>query len=153
MAVSPDRPTLGSFMSMVCFQHLRLTAEDVAGRAPVVSAGRQRGYDLIKDLGLVGHSVDATVIMDTLAAALGPEGTRLCLVQRITAKPNGGYEVAITEGACTAGQHAREPVCAFTLGVFIGALHAISGVRMQGHETACCACGASACMYQIDPIN
>jgi predicted hydrocarbon binding protein len=147
-----DRPTLGSFMSLTCFQYLRIGTEEVADRAPVVAAGRKRGYDLVESLGLMGSTHDASVIREKLDAALGAKGTKLCLVQAVTAKPDGGYEVRITEGACTAGQVSSQPHCAFTMGVFIGALHAITNARMTGREIQCCACGATECIYQIDPV-
>jgi hypothetical protein len=147
------RPTLGSSMNLVCFQYLRTFTEEVAGRAPIVAAGRQRGYNLVEGLGLLGTTTDGAVMQQRLAQALGADGTCLCLVNSIQAKPGGGYEVHITEGACTAGQTSSEPVCAFTLGVFIGAIHGMTGTRMQGVETTCSACGAAECVYQINPIG
>jgi hypothetical protein len=146
------RPTLGGFMSLTCFQYLRVGTEEVADRAPIVASGRKRGYELVEGLGLMGSTQDSAAICKTLDAALGANGTRLCLVQSISAKPGGGYEVRLAEGACTAGQTATEPICAFTLGVFIGAIHAITGIPVRGRETECCACGADACLYQIDPV-
>src|SRR5579859_6693468 len=100
------RPTLGDFMSVTCFHFLRMGAEDIAGRVPIVAAGRERGANVAEELGLVNSTKDADTIRERLYAALGPDGTRLCLVQAVTAKPNGGYEVRINEGACTAGVHA-----------------------------------------------
>jgi predicted hydrocarbon binding protein len=38
------------------------------------------------------------------------------------------------------------------MGVFIGAIHALTGTRVKGTETQCCACGAAECIYQIDPV-
>lgn len=146
------RPTLGPYMSLTCFQYLRVGTEDVADRAPIVAAGRRRGYDLIEHLQLKGAALDGEQLRARLDAALGCEGTRLCIVQRVTARPEGGYEVRIAEGACTAGQTSAMPHCAFTLGVFIGAFHALTGTPMRGHETECCACGAPSCVYQIDPV-
>ncbi|WP_129627956.1 4-vinyl reductase [Candidatus Oscillochloris fontis] len=147
-----NRQILGPFMNLVCFQYLRNTTEDVAGRAPIIAAGRKRGYDVIVSLGLVGKMSDAAEIQEKLNGALGVEGTRLCIVEQITTLPDGGYEVHIIESACTANQHASEPLCAFTLGVFIGAIHALTGVRMSGKELECQACGAPQCVYQITPI-
>jgi hypothetical protein len=146
------RPTLGPFMSLVCFQYLRLGTEEVADRAPVVASGRQRGYDLVEGLGLLGSIQDGEAIRAKLDEALGVNGTRLCLVKSIQAKPDGGYEVRISEGACTANQVSSQPHCAFTMGVFIGAIHALTGSRVKGTETQCCACGADECIYQIDPV-
>lgn len=147
------RPTLGDFMNVVCFQYLRQVAEETAGRALIITAGRQRGHDLAEELGLMGVSQDAAVLQQKLDHALGAEGTRLCLVQNITAKANGGYEVRITESACIAGVTSSEPLCAFTMGVFIGAISTMTGQRMLGTETQCAATGADACIYQIDPVG
>ena len=139
-------------MSLVCFQYLRLGTEDVAGRAPIVASGRQRGHDVIEQIGLLGQTSDPSTIKARLSEVLGEQGTRLCLIKSIVAHTDGSYEVQITEGACTAGQTASEPVCAFTLGVFVGAISALTGKRMIGRETACCACGADACVYHIESI-
>ncbi|EFO80756.1 hypothetical protein OSCT_1377 [Oscillochloris trichoides DG-6] len=147
-----NRQTLGPFMNLVCFQYLRNNTEDVAGRAPIIAAGRNRGYDVVASLGLVGKMSDPTEIKDELNSVLGADGTRLCIVQQVSPLPDGGYEVHIVESACTANQQAGEPLCAFTLGVFIGAIHALTGVRMTGKELQCQACGAPQCIYQITPI-
>lgn len=151
-SIEQSRPTLGGFMSLTCFQYLRAGTEEVADRAPIVASGRNRGYDLVESLGLMGKVVDGAVMQQKLDEALGKEGTRLCLITSIRPNRNNGYEVRLTEGACTAQQHSSEPLCAFTLGVFIGAIHALTGVRMRGTETECCACGAAECVYQIDPV-
>lgn len=151
-SIDASRPTLGGFMSLMCFQYLRVGTEEVADRAPVVASGRKRGYDLVEGLGLLGSMTDGDAITQKLNAALGVDGTRLCLIQSITSKENGSYEVRIKEGACTAGTTSPTPHCAFTLGVFIGALHALTGMRMRGVETECIACGAAECIYQIEPV-
>ncbi|NTW01591.1 MAG: hypothetical protein HGA19_09805, partial [Oscillochloris sp.] len=91
------RENLGPFMNAICFQYLRNNTEDVAGRAPIVAAGRKRGYDIIESLDLIGKVTDAAVISKHLEKVLGIEGTRLCIVQSITSKPEGGYEVRIIE--------------------------------------------------------
>lgn len=147
-----DRPTLGSFMSLTCFQYLRVGTEEVADRAPIVASGRKRGFMLVDSLGQQGRVQDAAEMQRMLAAALGEEGTRLCLVQRVTSLSPARYEVRITEGACTTGQTASEPFCAFTMGVFIGALSAFTGIPMRGRETECCACGAAECVYVIESV-
>ena len=146
------RPELGSFMNAVCFQYLRIYTEEVAGRAPIIAAGRTRGSDVVKALALSGTVTDAGVIQEMLDGVLGANGTKLCLIQGITPRPDGGYEVRLTESACTMGQTASEPLCAFTLGVFIGAIAALTSQRMTGREVECQACGAPMCIYHIDPI-
>lgn len=147
------RATLGSFMSLTCFQYLRVVAEETAGRALIIAAGRKRGQDLAEALGLAGTNHDPAVIQAKLDAALGADGTKLCLVKSITARPNGGFEVRVSEAACVAGVTATEPHCAFTMGVFIGAISSMTGQRMMGHETECCAMGHAECVYQIEPFR
>lgn len=147
------RPTLGSFMSTTCFHYLRTVAEETAGRALVISAGRKRGQDVISELGLGGKAQDADVMQAKLDEVLGINGTKLCIVNSVIAKANGGYEVHITEGVGTVGVKTSEPNCAFTLGVFIGAVSALTGKTMVGKETECSAMGAPECIYQIDPFE
>lgn len=149
---TPTRPTLGPMMSLICFQYLRQGTEEIADRTPVVAAGRKRGTELIEQLGLRGSTTDCAKIHKLLDSALGVDGTRLCLVQSIKATPNGGYEVRITESACTAGQSSNEPLCAFTLGVFVGAIQALTDRTLRGRETACCTCGAPECVYVLEPL-
>jgi predicted hydrocarbon binding protein len=147
-----SRPTLGSFMSTTCFHYLRTVAEETAGRALVISAGRKRGQDVIQELGLSGKAHDAEVIRAKLDEVLGVNGTRLCIVNSVTTMPGGGYEVRIKEGVGTVGITTSEPNCAFTLGVFIGAVSALTGQTMVGKETTCSAMGAPECIYQIEPF-
>lgn len=147
------RPNLGSFMHAVCFQYLRLYTEEVAGRAPIVAAGRKRGYDVVEGLGMMGSTQDPEGIKAKLSPILGEQGTRLCNIEHIVARPEGGFELHITESACTAGQTSSEPLCAYTLGVFVGAFHALTGTRMTGRETKCQACGDHGCTYIIEPVQ
>ncbi|RRR70256.1 MAG: hypothetical protein EI684_13645 [Candidatus Viridilinea halotolerans] len=146
------RPILGSYMSMICFQYLREGAEDAAGRALIVTAGRKRGQDVIKELGLEGSSHDADALRAKLDVVLGADGTKLCIVDGVTTKANGGYEVRTKEGAEVAGMTSEEPHCAFTLGVFTGAISALTGQQMIGSESQCSATGSAECVYQIDPF-
>jgi predicted hydrocarbon binding protein len=44
-----------------------------------------------------------------------------------------------------------EPMCVYTLGVFVGAVQAIVGRPMQGVELACQATGSPFCHYEIRP--
>lgn len=151
MAVN-SRTRLGPFMNAVCFQYLRINTEDVAGRAPIVAAGYRRGQDVVEHLALRGKVSDPTLMCDLLNAALGADGTRLCIIETITCQGEGSYEVRLTESACTINQVSDEPLCAFTLGVFVGALSALTGQRLMGKETECQASGAPMCIYQISPI-
>ncbi|KAB8140560.1 hypothetical protein F8S13_22690 [Chloroflexia bacterium SDU3-3] len=152
MATDINRPTLGQYMSLVCFQYLRFVTEEVADRAPVVSAGRLRGYELVTQLGLLNSGKDPAFLRETLDNALGLNGTRLCLIKDIVLLPNGGYQVQVSEVACVAGRTSDTPQCLFSLGVFIGALSGITGTAMTGVEKQCTSCGAEHCVYEISPI-
>lgn len=145
------RSTLGSYMSITCFRYLRFGAEDTAGRALIIAAGKQRGHSL-KDI-LAGVSPDnADQIKTTLGGVLGLEGTRLCLVESV-AKTANGFDIIVDESACCSGQKSEEPICAYTLGVFIGAMESITGKRMMGTEVECNATGHSHCLYRIEFIG
>jgi hypothetical protein len=122
--IQVDRPTLGPFMSVICFRYLHDDAEDLAGKALIIDAGRQRGHDLIESLGLVEKHSSASEIQEKIGGALGTEGTRLCLIKSVTEKADGGYEVYSTECASPT----------YTLGVLLGAISAITGKKMLGSE-------------------
>jgi hypothetical protein len=136
----------------VCFQYLRFHAEELMGRVPVIAAGRRRGYDVMVERGLAGVAADGPKLREVLDGVLGLDGTRLCLVRSVEPLAAGGFEVRITESACTVGRQADEPVCAYTLGVFMGALQAVTGTPLQGEETRCQATGAEECVYLLRPV-
>jgi hypothetical protein len=120
-----DRPTLGPFMHVVCFRYLGADAEELAGRALLVDAGRQRGRDVIEELGLINNYESAEALQKQLDDTLGMNGTRLCIIKSVTEHADGGFEVHTSE-------------CAFdhyTQGVLIGAISAITGQTMLGEET------------------
>lgn len=135
------RPTLGPFMSVVCFRYLHDDAIDLAGEALIIDAGRQRGHDVIAEQGLAntGNNHTADTLYQELTKALGPDGTRLCLIKSVEAK-DGGFEIKATECA----SHI------YTLGVLIGAISAMSGKTMIGkqHEGA----DAHERIYNIEPL-
>jgi hypothetical protein len=138
-----NRPTLGPFMSVVCFRYLHDDAEELAGQALIIDAGRQRGRDLIESLQIECNGDCAEKIYNELSKALGPDGTRLCLIESVTAKDNGGYEVRSFECASPT----------YTLGVLIGAISAITGKTMLGHETEVTGKGdVEGRVYHIDPL-
>lgn len=144
------RKELGDFMSIECFRYLRMGAEDTAGRALIVAAGRQRGHSL-KD-NLQNISEDVATLTQELNRILGKEGTHLCLVDSIS-KTSNGYRVEISESACSTGLVTDSPNCAFTLGVFIGALEVAVKKRLIGHESECVACGAAHCIYNLEFLD
>ena len=122
--INVKRPILGPFMSVICFRYLHDGATDLAGRALVVDAGRQRGQDLVEELGLQGNFSGTDDLLKSLQNALGPDGTKLCLIGQITQTEEGGFEVHATESASSI----------YTLGVLTGAISGITGKTMLGEE-------------------
>jgi len=123
-------------------------AEDIAGRALIVAAGKSRGHSLADVLKGLKPDEDA-VITAKLSGVLGADGTRLCLVNQIK-QTELGYEVHITESACASGVVADAPICAFTLGVFIGAMEVVTGKRIYGQEVSCVGFGNDECFYNLE---
>lgn len=139
--VNINRPTLGPFMSVVCFRYLHDDAMDLAGQALIVDAGRQRGQDLIDELGIAGQHQVADAIHKDLHDALGPDGTRLCIINSISERDGGGFEVHSSECA--------SPI--YTLGVLIGAISSITGQTMIGKHMGK-EDGTEEHVYHIEPL-
>jgi hypothetical protein len=130
-------------MSVVCFRYLHDDAMDLAGTALIIDAGRQRGRDLIEELGLIGKFTGADDLLHHLHTALGPDGTRLCLIEQVIQKDNGGFEVHSVENA--------SPL--YTLGVLIGAISSMTGKTMLGEEVATTDKeGIEGRIYSLDPL-
>ena len=148
MAVN-TRPTLGPLVAAECLQQMRLHFEDLAGRGPVLGAGRMRGAGLIESLGHAGSKPSDDVAKKLLADALGIDGTRLCIVTEFTSNDDDEFVVKLVEGACSFEQNTDTAMCAYTLGVFIGAIGSLIGHTMTGKETECQAAGDDTCTYKI----
>ncbi len=144
------RPELGSYMSAECFRYLRMYAEETAGRGLIVMAGKQRGLSLEDNLKGIDPSDDAA-ITKVLGDILGKNGTRLCIVDKVSQMAN-GYTVQVRESACSTGMKTAEPNCAFTMGVFLGAMEVIGKKRLSAVETECVATGHAHCVYKLEQI-
>lgn len=147
------RPALGPMVAALCLQKLQTHTGDLVGMGTVVGAGRLRGRGVIAEYGLSGSRLDDDKLRRLLLDVLGPDGTRLCLVTGLVGEPGGGYEVRVVEAACTHEVESDEPMCAYTLGVFIGAVQEVMSVVMQGVEVECQATGAPECVYRIRPLT
>jgi hypothetical protein len=86
-------------VSATCLQQLRIYTEDLAGRGPVLGAGRLRGRGVIAQLGLDGSRLDDDKLLALFADAFGINGTRLCAVTDVRSDGAGGYVVQLIEGA------------------------------------------------------
>jgi hypothetical protein len=133
------RPTLGDLNSIVCFKAVVTGMEQALGERTaavgLIAAGRIRGANLVTSLGLAGSGGgDPQAIRDALDGALGVNGTRLCLVDKVELE-DGTYRVYLGETVCSAGEPPGSPRnCTFTLGAIQGALEALSGRKLRGRQ-------------------
>lgn len=130
------RKELGDFSSIICFKALVVGAEQALGEKAamiaIVSAGRERGKQLIKDLGLGQMPISEAV--PALQAALGAEGTRLCIINKIE-ESDESIKVYCSETICSSGEPQGSPrILSFTQGAIQGALEALTGSRLRGKQ-------------------
>ncbi len=135
------RQELGDFSSVVCLKAIVVGVEEALGvktaAIAFISAGRQRGKQLAEDLGLAGKGGEMTLeaVTEKARAALGKDGTRLCLVDKITQEGD-VYKVYTNETVCSAGEpEGSSRQCTFTLGAIQGFLEAFLGKRLRGQQT------------------
>jgi len=136
---NPMRAELGDFSSIICFKAVVVGTEEALGEKAaaiaLISAGRQRGKQLAQQLGLTGQSLASENVLALLQAALGKEGTRLCIVEKI-AETGESITVSCRESICSAGEPNGSPrKLTFTLGAIQGVLEQISGKRLRGKQT------------------
>jgi predicted hydrocarbon binding protein len=130
------RPTLGDFSSIVCFKAAITGMEDALGEKAtaiaLTTAGRSRGKQLAKELGLGLSSISLEEMTSKISHALGKDGTCLCIIEKIV-KEEEILKVYTTETLCSAGEpQGSERKCTYTMGAIWGALEAYFGNRLQG---------------------
>lgn len=134
------RPNLGDFSSIVCFRALVVGVEETLGlRAAMVAlkgAGRQRGHDLVSSLGLSGAApADPNEGAKALDTALGPDGTKLCRVDRMERPDDETFKVWLSETICSAGEaQGSDRELSFTFGAIHGAVEELYGVKLRGKQ-------------------
>ncbi|AFZ18762.1 hypothetical protein [Allocoleopsis franciscana] len=135
------RPELGEFSSVVCFKAVVIGIEealgDKAAAIALISAGRQRGKQLAEELNLAnkGEEMSLSEVTEKVQYALGSNGTRLCIVDKIIQEGE-AYKVYTRETVCSAGEEEGSPrQCTFTLGAIQGFLEAFLGKRLRGKQT------------------
>lgn len=151
------RSELGNFSSVVCLKAIITGMEEALGdkatAIALISAGRARGKKLAEDLGLVGQSFSMDEITQKMSAALGVEGTRLLILDKIEADGE-SYRVYTRETVCSAGEsQGSERKCTFTLGAVQGALEAITGKRFRGQHIASVLRGADHDVFEYQPLG
>lgn len=133
------RPQLGDFSSIVCFKAVISGMEESLGEKTtaiaLTNAGRQRGRKLARDLGLSSSAMPLEVVADKLNYALGKDGTRLCMVEKIVQEGE-AVKVYTSETLGSAGEPSGSTrKCTFTLGAIWGALEQCLGKRLRGQHT------------------
>ena len=147
------RASLGDFSSIVCFRALVVGVEDTLGAAAasvaLKGAGRKRGRQLAESLGFGRDKLTVGEAAKAMRAALGPEGTRLCIVESITEK-NGVYQVALQDTICSAGElqgSTREMT--FTLGAVHGAMEVLVQKKLRAKQVGSVLRGQSADIIEL----
>jgi predicted hydrocarbon binding protein len=133
------REELGDFSSIVCLKAIIVGMEDALGEKAtaisLIAAGRARGKKLATDLGLVNAAVSLEDATSKMAHALGKDGTRLLVLDKIEQNDN-VVKVYVKETVCSAGEpQGSKRKCTFTLGAVWGALEIILQKRLQGKHT------------------
>jgi predicted hydrocarbon binding protein len=134
------RHELDEFMSTVCFKAVVVGVEqalgDKAAAIAFIAAGRQRGKQLAEELELANQGLNYSLdtIQDKLSYAIGREGTRLCIIDRI--EPVGeGFRVYTRETVCSVGEpEGSSRQCTYTLGAIQGFLETVMGKRLRGSQ-------------------
>jgi hypothetical protein len=132
------RPELGDFNSIICFRALVSGLEEALGPKAAliatIAAGRARGKKLAAELGLAGTLPELEQASRVIGEALGPEGTKLCLIDKIEPIEN-GYQVYCRETICSAGEaQGSTTTLSFTLGAIQGALESMMSKRLRGTQ-------------------
>ena len=151
------RPELGNFSSIVCFKAVITGMEDALGEKAtaiaLTAAGRARGKNLAKELGLTNTSIPMDTVADKLTHALGKDGTRLCKVDKIVAEGD-VIKVYTSETLCSAGEVEGSPrKCTFTLGAVWGAVEQLKGKRYQGKHTESVLRGGSSDVFEFTEMR
>lgn len=150
------RDKLGDFSSIICFKAAITGMEEALGEKAtaiaLIAAGRSRGKNLAKELGLSGASLDWDIISDKIAFALGENGTKLLIIESIV-EANDVIKVSTSETLCSAGEPEGSPrKCTFTLGAVWGALEEITGKRLKGTHTECVLRGGNNDVFEFESL-
>ncbi len=150
------REKLGDFSSIVCFKAAITGMEEALGEKAtaiaLTAAGRSRGRNLAKDLGLSGTSLRWDVIADKMAFALGENGTKLLTIESILEEGD-VIKVFTSETLCSAGEpEGSSRKCSFTLGAVWGALEEITGKRLKGSHTESVVRGGNNDVFEFESL-
>lgn len=147
------RPKLGNFSSIVCLKAIVVGMESALGStaalAALLAAGRARGKSLVNSLGLSGKNPAPAEMASLLNAAIGENGTKLCIVEAIEQTPR-GYLVRLQETVCSAGEpQGSARTLSFTLGAVTGAVEELTGKRFRSKQVESVLRGGSADVAEL----
>jgi hypothetical protein len=133
------RTKLGDFCSIVCLKSLIVGMEEAWGEKTtaisLIAAGRVRGKSLMKSYGLSNISKDFKKIAIVLNEAIGENGTRLTVIEKIV-EVDGKIKVYCLETFCSAGEAmGSDRQSTFSMGVIWGALEEFAGLSLRGTQT------------------
>jgi predicted hydrocarbon binding protein len=139
MSTLTSRPTLGQFSSIVCFKSVITGMEEALGEKAtaiaLIAAGRERGKNLAKELGLSGSTQELSVIAAKLDEAIGANGTHLTAINKIVQEGE-IIKVYCSETVCSAGEpQGSDRKCTFTMGAVWGAMTEVTGKKLRGIHT------------------
>lgn len=126
-----DREELGGFSSTVCLGSLVRNVVACGGSSILVRAGVGRGKELAEELGIKKGSYPDAEITAMLDKALGKNGTKLCIVDKVEQSAD-KVTIWTRETACSYQQpdgSGRE--CLFTMGAFAGVFEIVTGKRVR----------------------
>lgn len=151
------RNHLGDFSSIICFRAVVTGIEDALGpRAAtiaLVSAGRTRGKQLAKELGLSNATENLNEIAELMNSALGLQGTRLCIIDRIEPAEDGCIRVYCRETIGSAGEApGSERNVSYTMGAIQGVLEEVTGKRLRGKQIASVLRGSDYDVIELTPL-
>jgi predicted hydrocarbon binding protein len=151
------RPNLGDFSSIVCFKSVITGMEEALGEKAtaiaLIAAGRTRGKNLVKELGLSNSTADLEAIAAKLNAAVGSSGTRLTAVDKIV-QDGDTIKVYCSESVCSAGEPlGSNRKCTFTMGAVWGAMSEITGKKLRGTHTESVLRGGTHDVFEFTPVD
>jgi hypothetical protein len=156
-AANQLRTELGDFSSIVCFKALVVGTEEALGEKAaaiaLMAAGRNRGKQVAEQLGLTGKGIACDDIIDLLQKALGKDGTRLCIIEKIV-ETGDVITVSCRETICSAGEPEGSPrKLTFTLGAVQGVMEQLTGKRLRGKQTESVLRGSSYDVIEFEVIS
>jgi predicted hydrocarbon binding protein len=152
------RHELGNFMSAVCFKSAVVGMEEALGEKAaaiaLIAAGRRRGHLVAQMFNLAdqGTHLSLDEIREKLDFALGKEGTRLCIIDKIE-QDGEGFICYTRETVCSMDELEGSPRrCTYTLGAIQGFLETLLGQRMRGKHTESVLRGSSHDVLVYKPL-